>query len=162
MSEVFLGVGTNLGDREKNLSDVTAIIERSIGDILLASSIYETEPWGFEAKDEFLNMVLKVSTGLGPSELLSRILGIEISMGRLRGEKQYSSRIIDIDILLYGDRIIDEEDLCIPHPHLHERKFVLVPLSEIAPSLIHPVINQSIASLLFNCSDKSRVMKAQL
>jgi len=162
MSEVFLGVGTNLGDREKNLSDVTAIIERSIGDILLASSIYETEPWGFEAKDEFLNMVLKVSTGLGPSELLSRILGIEISMGRLRGEKQYSSRIIDIDILLYGDRIIDEEDLCIPHPHLHERKFVLVPLCEIAPGLIHPVINQSIASLLLKCSDESRVMKAQL
>ncbi len=162
MSEVFLGVGTNLGNRVKNMSDVTAIIERSIGDILLASSIYETEPWGFEAKDEFLNMVLKVSTGLGPSELLSRILGIEISMGRLRGEKQYSSRIIDIDILLYGDRIIDEEDLCIPHPHLHERKFVLVPLCEIAPGLIHPVINQSIASLLLKCSDETRVMKAQL
>jgi 2-amino-4-hydroxy-6-hydroxymethyldihydropteridine diphosphokinase len=162
MSEVFLGVGTNLGDRVKNMSVVTAIIERSIGDILLASSIYETEPWGFEAKDEFLNMVLKVSTGLEPAELLSRILGIEKSMGRLRGEKQYSSRIIDIDILLYGDRIIDEEDLCIPHPHLHERKFVLVPLCEIAPGLMHPVLNQSILSLLLKCSDESRVMKAQL
>jgi 2-amino-4-hydroxy-6-hydroxymethyldihydropteridine pyrophosphokinase len=159
MEIVFLGIGTNLGNRENNLEQAIARIEEYIGRILKSSSIYETEPWGFQAKDEFLNMVVKVETTLTPSGLLGRILMIESLLGRVRGQKQYISRLIDIDILLYEDLIVDEESLKIPHPLLQERKFVLVPLCEIASEMIHPVLKKSIADLLEICEDKSEVKK---
>ncbi len=159
MEIVFLGIGTNLGNRENNLEQAIARIEEYIGRILKSSSIYETEPWGFQPKDEFLNMVVKVETTLTPSGLLGRILMIESLLGRVRGQKQYISRLIDIDILLYVDLIVNEESLKIPHPLLHERKFVLVPLCEIASEMIHPVLKKSIADLLEICEDKSEVKK---
>ena len=158
MKKVFLGIGTNLGNKEGNLEQAVARIEEYIGPVLESSSIYETEPWGFQAKDEFLNVVVKVETELPPSGLLGRILMIESLLGRVRGKKQYSSRLIDIDILLYEDLIVDEESLKIPHPLLHERKFVLIPLCEIASEMIHPVLKKSFADLLELCDDKSKVL----
>jgi 2-amino-4-hydroxy-6-hydroxymethyldihydropteridine diphosphokinase len=154
----FLGIGTNLGDREVNLQEVLVRIEESIGEILAVSSVYETEPWGFESKDWFLNMILYIRTDLKPSGLLGRLLIIEALMGRVRDEKDYKSRIIDIDILLYENETISEPGLTIPHPRLHKRRFVLVPLCEINPDGIHPVLKKSFASLLSECQDKSKVV----
>ena len=159
MKIVFLGIGTNLGNRESNLEQAVLRIKESIGKVLISSSIYETEPWGFQATDKFLNLVVKVETELTPSGLLGRILMTESLLGRVRGQNQYSSRLIDIDILFYEDMIVDEESLKIPHPLLHERKFVLVPLCDIAPELIHPVLKKSIGELLEICEDKSVVKK---
>jgi 2-amino-4-hydroxy-6-hydroxymethyldihydropteridine diphosphokinase len=157
MNIVFLGIGTNLGDRENNLKDSISAIEEHIGSIVKTSSVYETEPWGFEAQNDFLNMVVKVETKLNPSGVLGAILMIETLLGRRRGEKQYVSRLIDIDIILFGDHVLDEMSLKIPHPRLQERKFVLLPLCEIEPQLVHPVLKRSIVSLLESCPDNSRI-----
>jgi 2-amino-4-hydroxy-6-hydroxymethyldihydropteridine diphosphokinase len=127
MREVFLGIGSNLGDREGNLRSAAVSIGKLAGGIMAYSSVYETEPWGFQSGEEFLNMVLKLKTAMEPAELLRCILSIELEMGRVRSMSQYSSRIIDIDILLYEDLLVDDAGLTIPHPRLHERKFVLVP-----------------------------------
>ena len=159
MKNVFLGIGTNLGSRESNLEQAVAEIEKYIGPVLSSSSIYETEPWGFKAKDEFLNRVIKVETELTPSGLLGKILMIESLLGRVRSEERYSSRLIDIDILLYEDKIIEEESLKIPHPLLQHRRFVLVPLCELASEMIHPVLKRSFAELLEICGDRSIVKK---
>ena len=158
MTRTFLGLGSDTGDRIKNLSDALAHIEKSIGKTIRSSSVYETEPWGFESEMKFLNQVVEVETELNPSGLLGRILRIEAEMGRLRDRTGYSSRIIDVDILFYKDEIIDYASLQIPHPRLHERKFVLVPLNEIAPDLIHPVYNKKICILLKECKDESEVV----
>jgi len=159
MKIVFLGIGTNLGNRELNLEQSIARIEEFIGPVLMSSSIYETEPWGFQAEDKFLNLVVKAETKLTPSGLLGRILMIESLMGRVRGPNRYSSRLIDIDILVYEEMIIDQESLKIPHPLLQERRFVLVPLCEIASEMIHPVLKKSYAELLEICEDKNEVKK---
>ena len=159
MKKVFLGIGSNLGDRELNLKETLEKIEKNIGPVLKSSSVYETEPWGFESDNQFLNMVVKADTRLTPSGVLGAILMIEAFLGRTRGDKQYASRIIDIDILLYEDTVIDEVSLKIPHPLMHERRFVLVPLCEIDPGLVHPVLNRTIASLLEICEDRSKVRK---
>jgi 2-amino-4-hydroxy-6-hydroxymethyldihydropteridine diphosphokinase len=157
MKIVFLGIGTNLGDRKNNISEAVGRIEEYIGRVAASSSIYETEPWGFQVEEEFLNIVVKVETRLEPSGLLGRILMIEALLGRIRGEKQYSSRVIDIDILLYEDLILDELTLKIPHPLMHMRRFVLAPLCEIDPDIIHPVLKKPVSSLLNSCEDMSKV-----
>jgi 2-amino-4-hydroxy-6-hydroxymethyldihydropteridine diphosphokinase len=159
MKIVYLGIGTNLGNREKNLEQAVAKVQEFIGIILKSSSIYETAPWGFKSEDEFLNMVVKVETSLSPSGLLGRLLMIESLLGRVRGEKHYSSRLIDIDILLYENLIVNELSLKIPHPLLQDRKFVLVPLCEIAADMIHPVLKKSMMEILEMCADKSKVRK---
>lgn len=159
MKIVFLGIGTNLGNRENNLENAIASIGLSIGPVLMSSSIYVTEPWGFQSEEEFLNMVVKLETELTPLMLLERIHTIESLLGRVRGPEQFSSRVIDIDILLYEDMIIDEDNLKIPHPLLQERRFVLVPLCEIAAELLHPVLKKTIEELLEVCEDKGVVKK---
>ena len=158
MKKVFLGIGSNLGDRFKIIEEAKIRIEESVGKIVICSSVYQTEPWGFESQNEFLNIALCVETDLSPSGVLGRILMIESQLGRLRNEKKYSSRNIDIDILLYSNKIVNEEALKIPHPYMAERRFVLVPLAEIAPGFIHPVLKKSMKSLLQSCSDKSNVV----
>jgi 2-amino-4-hydroxy-6-hydroxymethyldihydropteridine diphosphokinase len=157
MKIVFLGIGTNLGSRGINLEKAIERIGEFIGPVIESSSIYETEPWGFQANEEFLNQVVRVRTDLNPSGLLGRILMIESLLGRIRGEKRYESRLIDIDILLYDDIIVDEESLKIPHPLMHQRRFVLVPLCELAPDMIHPVLKKTFADLLEICEDKGVV-----
>jgi 2-amino-4-hydroxy-6-hydroxymethyldihydropteridine diphosphokinase len=159
MKKVFLGLGTNLGDREANLKRAVGSIIENIGPVVRLSAAYETEPWGFHTEELFLNMAVEVETKLRPSGLLGRILMIEAEMGRLRHGRGYSSRIIDIDILLYGEKIMDTPILVIPHPKLHERRFVLEPLCEIAPDLVHPVMKKDIRTLLKDCNDKAEVKK---
>jgi 2-amino-4-hydroxy-6-hydroxymethyldihydropteridine diphosphokinase len=159
MKRVFLGIGTNLGNRKNNLESAVEKIGEYIGKVVHCSSVYETEPWGFETRDQFLNMVVEVKTKLEPSGVLGRLLMIESLLGRLREGKSYTSRIIDLDILLYNDQVIEKEALVIPHPRMHERKFVLVPLCEIAPEVIHPKFGKDMKSLLKECRDKGRVLK---
>jgi 2-amino-4-hydroxy-6-hydroxymethyldihydropteridine diphosphokinase len=157
MKKVFLGIGTNLGNRKNNILEAVGRIKELIGPVISASSFYETEPWGFRSENKFLNMVVEVETKLRPSDLLGRLLVIESLFGRVREGKQYSSRIIDLDILLYNNKIMETKVLEIPHPKMHERRFVLVPLVEIAPDIVHPVLKKSIRDLLKECPDKSNV-----
>jgi 2-amino-4-hydroxy-6-hydroxymethyldihydropteridine diphosphokinase len=159
MKIVFLGIGTNLGNRERNLKQAVAATEIFLGSVLKSSSLYETEPWGFQADENFLNMVVKIETILTPAALLEKILSLESMLGRVRGTKQYISRLIDIDILFYDDLILDEEHIKIPHPLLHKRKFVLIPLCEIEPEMVHPVLEKTISELLEVCEDNSQVKK---
>ena len=159
MKNIFLELGSNLGNRIENLQKAQNKIEEFIGKISSFSSLYETEPWGFKSETDFLNMVLSVKTELSASGLLGRILMIESQMGRTRCDNEYSPRIIDIDILFYDNEIVNEEALVIPHPRMHERRFALVPLTEIAPDLVHPVLKKSMKELLKKCKDKSNVRK---
>ncbi len=158
---VFLGLGTNLGNREENLNMAIAMIGEKIGEVISCSSVYETEPWGFQSENEFLNAVIMVNTELNPSGLLGRILMIEAQLGRLREREEmgYKSRIIDIDILLFGARIIRNKSLRIPHARIPDRKFVLVPLCEIAPEVVHPGLKKTLAELLKDCRDESKIKK---
>jgi 2-amino-4-hydroxy-6-hydroxymethyldihydropteridine diphosphokinase len=159
MNKVYLGLGTNLGDRKRNLREAIEKIGEHIGKVLNSSSVYETAPWGFDAENDFLNMVTEVETGLSPSELLKKIFEIELKLGRERTQDRYSSRVIDIDILLYDDLIVDQKGLKIPHRLMHERRFVLAPLWEIAPDLIHPMLKKRISVLLDECRDRTKIVK---
>jgi 2-amino-4-hydroxy-6-hydroxymethyldihydropteridine diphosphokinase len=159
MKRVYLGLGTNLGDREKNLQIALEKIHENIGSVIVSSSLYETDPWGFTSENKFLNMAAEVKTELTPSGILGRILMIETLMGRTREGKGYKSRIIDIDILFYDSRIINKNVLQVPHPGITDRRFVLEPLCEIAPDLIHPVLKKNIRELLEECKDTTVVKK---
>ena len=134
MAKVFLGLGTNLGDKRNNLLTAVTNIEEKIGKVTSLSSFYETEPWGFESENSFLNAALCVETSLEPMAILRIIKDIEIEMGRTQKSvnRMYSDRIIDIDILLYDDLTMETDELTIPHPLMKERDFVMKPLMEIA------------------------------
>ena len=151
LNSVFLGVGTNLGDKKKNIEVAFENIEEQIGRIVSLSALYLSKPQGFESQNLFANCAINVQTSLTPEEVLSETQSIEEKMGR-RDKSDvngYSDRIIDIDILFYNNLVINDNPiLLIPHPHVQDRDFVLKPLSEIAPNLIHPVFNQSIEKLL--------------
>lgn len=143
---VYLGLGSNMGGRQENLTLALDYISQRLR-IEKKSSVYDTEPVGDVKQPRFLNMVCSVTTSLAPAMLLTVLKAIESKMGRLPGPPN-SPRPIDIDILLYGDQIIDTPELKIPHPQLAERAFVLVPLAEIAPNVVHPVLKQSVKDLL--------------
>jgi 2-amino-4-hydroxy-6-hydroxymethyldihydropteridine diphosphokinase len=155
MEEVILSLGSNMGDRAGNLRRAVALIGEGAGTVAAVSSVYETEPWGFSADTPFYNMAAIVQTTLAPPEFLAVLLAIEEKLGRVRepGAERYTSRPIDIDILFFGDQIIDTEGLTVPHPRLHERMFVLAPLNEIAPEKVHPVLNRSIRDVFKDCND---------
>ena len=156
--DAFLLLGGNIGNREHFLSKARQDIEEQCGTINRASSIYETVAWGKKDQDKFLNQVLHLQTSLSAKELLTQILQIEKSTGRQRQVK-YGPRVIDIDILFYNDNVVRLEGLTIPHPELQNRRFVLVPLSEIAPAKIHPLLKKTVSQLLQDCADQLDVNK---
>lgn len=150
MATVYLGLGTNLGNKEENLNTAVEKIKEKIGEVTSLSSFIETDPWGFESENGFLNAVLCVETRLEPHQILSILKEIEIEMGRTSKSvnRVYSDRIIDIDILLYDNLIMNTKDLVIPHPLMTERDFVMKPLIEIAGDTIHPVTGKKLKDLI--------------
>lgn len=137
MATLYLSLGTNLGDRQKNLSSALDYIGREVGTIESESDVMETEPWGFESSNRFLNMVVKVETGLPPLEVLHATQEIERKLGRTQKsvDREYHDRLIDIDILLYDNLVVNTPELTIPHPLMYQREFVMKPLAQIAPEL---------------------------
>jgi 2-amino-4-hydroxy-6-hydroxymethyldihydropteridine diphosphokinase len=156
MHTSYLLTGANLGNPLDTLQKANEILEEKVGEILQKSKIYRTAAWGKTDQPDFLNQVIKISTLLEPHKLMQTILDIELQMGRKREEK-YGPRIIDIDILFYDDLVIDEPHLSIPHPRIRERRFVLEPLHEIEPNLVHPVFHQTIHQILMDCTDPLEV-----
>jgi len=164
MAIAYLLLGTNIGARKRHLERARALLEDHClreelfpsqpgrVDIQRVSHVYETAAWGKIEQDDYLNQVIGVSTTLIPQRLLKLISEIETRMGRVR-KKVWEPRIIDLDILFYGNQIICEEKLIVPHPHLQDRRFALTPLAEIAPSLVHPIIGKTIQELLRTCAD---------
>jgi 2-amino-4-hydroxy-6-hydroxymethyldihydropteridine diphosphokinase len=147
MADVYLGLGTNLGDKVKNLREALRLLAATRGSevtLLAISSLYRTEPVGNPDQDWFLNAAAHIETQLTPRELLNHLLAIEQKLGRVRTVRN-GPRSIDLDILLWGDLIVNEDDLVIPHPRMHERLFVLDPLAELAPNLRHPVLGKTVA-----------------
>lgn len=149
MAKVFLGLGTNLGDKRNNLLTAVNHIEEKIGKVTSLSSFYETEPWGFKSDNSFLNAALCVETPLEPVAILHIIKEIEVEMGRTQKSvnKVYADRPIDIDILLYDDMIIKSEELTIPHSLMTERDFVMKPLVEIAGDTVHPLLGKKLLEI---------------
>lgn len=155
----YLSLGTNLGNKIENLQFAIDEINRSLGHVRKISSVYRTKSWGFEGED-FYNICLEVSTSLSPEKMIKAVLEIEGQLGRLRNsQKGYNDRIIDIDILLFDDDIMFYNDLKVPHPEMLNRRFVLEPLSEIAPNVIHPIARKTILACLQNCKDLGVVEK---
>ncbi len=159
MSEVtaYLGLGSNLGDRETHLRKALSLLGDA-GEIIALSSVYETEPWGYAEQPSFLNIVCGFRTSLSPPELLALAQEVERSLGRVRTVR-YGPRTMDVDILLYGDLVLDTPDLQIPHPRIPERAFVLAPLAEIAPDVEHPALKRPISALLADAPGRETVVK---
>jgi len=153
---IFLSLGTNMGDRQQNLQKAINATRQLPISINQLSPVYSTAAWGKHDQDMFLNQVIRIETVLEPNDLLHALLNIEHDLGRLRSEK-WGPRVIDIDILLYGQRVVHTDNLIVPHPRMTERKFVLVPLNDIAPSAIHPVSGKTIRQLLLECRDNLEV-----
>ena len=155
MSIAYIGIGSNLGNREENCQKAIALlIEKNIN-ITKRSSLYEIEAWGVKEQPRFINMAVEIETNLEPAELLKVIKEIENSMGRRKGIR-WGPRVIDLDVLLYDDLILKTHDLEIPHPGIKDREFVLKPLSEIAPDKIHPIFKKSIKTLLIELLESSQ------
>ena len=149
MAIAYLALGTNIGNKRRNMITAAALLAERVGDVLALSGFYETEPWGFQSDNTFLTAALQLETGLPPLELLKATQEIELEMGRTqKSNGAYHDRIIDIDILLYDDLILQTPELTLPHPLMHERQFVMEPLAEIAPNVIHPVFKKPVVSLM--------------
>jgi len=153
---IYLHTGSNLGDRISHLAQACEMLEKQVGKISNRSRLYETEAWGMKDQPDFINQALEVQTELVPDEVLFHIKKIEKEIGR-QENKKWHERIIDIDILFFGNTMLSTDKLKIPHPHCHERMFVLVPLMEIAGEFIHPFLNLTIEELYMNCEDPLEV-----
>ncbi len=154
---LYLLLGANLGDRIQTLCRATDLIADRVGVVMRQSSLYETAPWGHIDQPAYLNQVLAVRTMLKPEAVLIQTQLIEQELGRVRHEK-WGARIIDVDILYYNDLVRQSQMLTIPHPYLHQRRFTLVPLAEIAPDFVHPVFQKTTVTLLAECQDLSEVV----
>jgi deoxyguanosine kinase len=161
MNVVFLGLGGNIGDRLANIHKAVKALGLECGIILKASPVYETEAWGTVSEKKYLNQVVKIKTSLSALQLQKKTLAIEKKLGRKRTGERYSDRVVDIDILFFNHDIISLEQLQVPHPRLHLRRFVLIPLREIEPRLMHPILKKSISELLESCPDKLEVKMFQ-
>ncbi len=158
MNRIFLGLGSNLGDRFKNLDSALKAITLFVGTIEEKSSVYETKAWGKNEQPDFLNMVIEVKSEFSAEEVLNSIQIIETDLGRIRKER-WGSRTMDIDLLFYNDEIIHTKRLNVPHILIEKRKFVLLPLVEIAATFTHPMLKKTIEQLLLNCNDDLDVFK---
>ena len=156
--EVYLSLGSNLGDKLGNLGKCMDLIKSHIGQIAERSQVYRSAAWGFQSDHAFYNMCLEIKTALSVEDLMEKVLKIEKIMGRKRSGKGYTDRIVDIDILFFDNLILERPDIVVPHPRIELRRFVLEPLAEINPELNHPVLNRSIAMLLEDCQDKNEVL----
>jgi 2-amino-4-hydroxy-6-hydroxymethyldihydropteridine diphosphokinase len=147
----YIGLGTNLGDKRGNLINAAAMLgsDRNIN-LLKLSSLYRTPAWGNAAQPCFLNAVARIKTALAPEQLLTALKQMEKSLGRKTVNGRYQPRLIDMDIIFYDDKVVNAEDLIIPHPHLHKRRFVLAPMNELAPNLLHPVYKRTIRHLFMD------------
>lgn len=157
----YLSLGTNLGDKLKNLQEAVDQLNQTVGHITKVSSVYRTKSMGFDGND-FYNMCIEVSSSLSPEKMIQTVLSVEQNMGRERiSGESYKNRVIDIDILLFDDEIIFFNDLKVPHPEMLNRKFVLVPLTEIAPNVVHPIVKKTILICLQNCQDNESIEKVE-
>ncbi|MBD3181449.1 2-amino-4-hydroxy-6-hydroxymethyldihydropteridine diphosphokinase [Candidatus Poribacteria bacterium] len=153
----YIGLGSNLGDRSVNIQNALKLLDQFQHiKVETVSSMYETEPVGYECQSWFINSAAEIKTSLPPVELLRTLKHIELQMGREKTVR-WGPRIIDLDILLYDQLYLNTSELVIPHPRMHQRAFVLVPLSEIAPSVVHPLINKAVSCLLRNLEDKKLI-----
>ncbi len=159
MTQLFLSLGGNLGNTREIFEGAYPLIEKKIGKISVYSSIYQTQAWGPIPQADFLNQVLLVNTSLKAEDCLVEILEIEREFGRERKER-WGPRTLDLDILYYGDKVIAESNLSIPHPRIAERKFILTPLAEIAPTFTDPASRKTMVTLLADCSDKGQVNRS--
>ena len=163
MERCFILFGSNMGDKNRIYVQACLLINNRCGRIVAQSSAYESEPWGFEAKEWFLNRLIVVETELEPEEMMRRLLDIETELGRVRHPEAggYTSRTADLDILYYGSRIVLTDSLTIPHPRLHQRRFALLPLCEVEPEFVHPAFNLTQTELLMRCLDIAEVRKIE-
>jgi 2-amino-4-hydroxy-6-hydroxymethyldihydropteridine diphosphokinase len=152
-----------MGDKSKIYAQACLLINNRCGRIVAQSSAYESEPWGFEAKEWFLNRLIVVETELEPEAMMRQLLDIEAELGRVRHPEAggYTSRTADLDILYYGSRIVLTDSLTIPHPRLHQRRFALLPLCEVVPEFVHPAFNMTQTELLKRCFDFSEIRKIE-
>ena len=158
---VFILVGSNVGDCEMLVNQAVMRMADICGKVVAKSPVYESEPWGFECEQWFLNQVVKIETMLGPDELMKRLLAIELELGRDRvtPHEGYASRTMDLDILYFGNHIIETEYVTAPHPRLHLRRFALLPLCDLCPEMVHPRLKTTNAELLQMCQDNGVVKK---
>ena len=156
MNTVYVQLGSNLWDRENLIYDAVQQISNLVGNVIVQSKIYESMPWRVEGQENYLNQIIQVTTSLSPDETMLVLLKIENDLGRVRVEK-WGERLIDLDIIFFNNEIIETPDLCVPHKHMHQRNFVLMPLNEIASGFIHPKYKKSVSQLFKESKDTEKV-----
>ena len=157
MEKVYLCLGGNIGDTRNYFQNAVAMISRRIGRVVSQSAVYQSEPWGFNAEQMFLNQVVVAETELEPHAVLELCLQIEAELGRTRSGNGYEPRTIDIDIVFFGQQIVSQPDLQVPHPLMHQRNFVLRPLCDVAADFVHPVFRKTVHQILAECDDNAMV-----